>query len=138
MGYRSDVAYTIRFKEKEDFALFIAEAKAQEYGQALEECLVDDKRLQINLLATDVKWYSSYEFVKYHSAIIDQARSWCEEADHVEVSQTNELTADLRRYKLGCIFVRVGEDTDDVEEDCHGDYDWDWLRVTRSVVADWD
>jgi hypothetical protein len=27
--------------------------------------------------------------------------------------------------------VRVGENSDDITEECFGEYDWDWVRVHR-------
>lgn len=139
MGYRSDVAYTIRFKKPEHFALFIAEAKAQEYGdRALSECQIDDSSLRIDFHALDVKWYDTYDDVQCHMNLIDQAREWVNAADYAEVGKHGALRADVQLYKLGYIFARVGEDTQDIEEECGGDYDWDWLSVKRSLNADWD
>ena len=139
MGYRSDVAYTIRFKKPEHFALFIAEAKSKDYGApALAECAVDHTKLQINFYAEGVKWYESYNDVQWHEELLQQARDWCETDEHNHTRQTGDTTyMEIGAYKLGWILTRVGENTDDITEDCGGEYDWDWVRVSRQVVVDW-
>jgi hypothetical protein len=35
------------------------------------------------------------------------------------------------------MFVRVGEESDDVEQKYGGDYDYGWLDVHRSISRDW-
>lgn len=133
MGYRSDVAYTIRFKTEEAYRLFILEAKAKpetagcfrndeaHYDEA--EC--DDKRLRIDFRANDVKWYPSYSDVMMHTALLMQADSWCGEDE--------EKSLDRSGYRLGYAFVRVGEDDNDIETKYGGDSAYDWLYVSRTI-----
>ena len=136
MGYRSDVAYTIRFNEPEHMALFIAEALSKDYGKpALAECMVDHKKLQINFNAESVKWYESYPDVKCHDDLVSQAKDWCDTDDHLINLEGGASGTD--HYKLGYIFIRIGENSDDVQEDFGGEYDWDWMRVSRQIVTDW-
>ena len=61
MGYRSDVAYTIRFTSDHDtnnvqaFYTFLAEAKTDPHcAVALSEVEVDEKRQRFTYSATDV------------------------------------------------------------------------------------
>jgi hypothetical protein len=137
MGYRSDVAYTIRFtsdhdeNNKQSFFTFLAEAKSkaataacftEETGQ-WSEFEVDEKRLRINFAADDVKWYESYPDVQCHEALLDLAAEWVNDEDN------NSGIA----YK----FVRIGEDDDDIEQKEGGDVDWDWLQVERTIRQDW-
>lgn len=143
MGYRSDVAYTIRFKDVDTMTLFITEAKTKGLQAALNECDIrQDKHLdrcRINFVVGSYKWYDSYDEVKAHTALIALARDWCETDRHEYARRMGDdtyITGD--GYKLGFIFVRVGEDLSDCEEDCDGDSDWDWLRVERRVVTDWE
>ena len=137
MGYRSDVAYTIRFKQPEHMALFIAEALSKDYGKgALDECKIDHPKMQINFHAEGVKWYDSYPEVQQHEALISQASDWCDSAEHQNVKEGG-LGYEGATYKLGYIFIRIGENSDDVQEDFGGEYDWDWMRVSRQIVTDW-
>ena len=85
MGYRSTVAYTIRFTPiitmesengedvrecKASFYTFLAEAKVKHSSAFSEEfgVVVDEDNMAINFLAEDVKWYEDYEDVKEHTA----------------------------------------------------------------------
>ena len=135
MGYRSDVAYTIRFNSdhdennKQSFFTFLAEAKARAATAAcfLErewvEFRIDEARFRINFVADGVKWYESYEDVKCHEALIDLASEWASDADN--------------NSGIGYMFVRVGEENDDVEQKYGGEYDHGWVDVHRSISRDW-
>ena len=137
MGYRSEVAYTIRFTSDHDennrqsFFTFLAEAKSkaatapcftEETGQ-WSEFEVDEKRFRINFNAEGVKWYESYEDVKCHEALIDLAAEWVNDEDN--------------NSSIAYVFVRIGEQNDDIEEKEGGDYDYDWIQVNRSISRDW-
>ena len=143
MGYRSEVAYTIRFiptnddfeaqhkiDAKESFYTFLAEAKAntetslafdwmwnKERGDGM---VIDENNLSINFTASHVKWYSDYPDVKCHEKLFELAEEWEEDNDYI-----------------GGVFVRVGESNDDVVEECFGTGDYDWLSVTREINKDW-
>ena len=76
MGYRSDVAYTIRFVDDHDtnneqsFYTFLAEAKANpQCAIALAEVEIDTKRQRFNFSAEGVKWYENYPEVISHKSI---------------------------------------------------------------------
>lgn len=136
MGYRSDVAYTIRFKKAEDYHLFILEAKANPEtagcfppndGSHFEECELDAERLRIDFKAQDVKWYESYPDVQMHEKLIDQAQEWTKEP-------IRESTGTFGYYRLGYVFVRVGEDDHDVVRKEGGNNSYDWLHVRREIV----
>jgi hypothetical protein len=144
MGYRSDVAYTIRFnsdhdeKNKQSFYTFLAEAKAR---AATAPCFshgegfwggnsdggfeVDEARYRINFSAQDVKWYTDYPDVKCHEALIELADEWASDSNGENVSG------------IAYSFVRIGEESNDIEEKNGGDYDWGWLQVSRSIERDW-
>jgi len=140
MGYRSDVAYTIRFnsdhdeENKQSFYTFIGEAKAKAAtaGCFTEEqknwhggngFIVDEGRLRINFSADNVKWYPDYDDVKCHEALIELASEWANDEDN--------------HSEIAYMFIRIGEQTDDIEERCGGDCDWDWVQVNRSIIRDW-
>lgn len=142
MGYRSDVAYTIRFvyykhpdrddiedkkRCEESFYTFIAEAKANEDTASCfsEEDsnvfkVLEDK-LEIRFHAEDVKWYEDYPDVKRHEALISLSKSWTDDNDCI-----------------GGAFARVGEDTTDIVEEVWGNADYSWISIARSVCVDWE
>jgi hypothetical protein len=143
MGYRSMVAYTIRFTPipdpqavdgaeyadafdvkqcKASFYTFLAEAKSKFSGCFTEEfgVKVDEFNFALNFFADHVKWYEDYEDVKAHNALQDLAKSWADENKHI-----------------GGIFMRIGEEMDDIVEEAWGEHDWEWLSIRREIVADW-
>ena len=131
MGYRSSVAYTIRFVSDDDrlntqsFYTFIAEAKSKEACRAaLEECDVDENKLQINYHVEDVKWYDNYSHVDNHMKLIELA------------NDTIETYEDLKEC-IGYVFARVGENDDDTEWRANGESDINWLWVKREIIKDW-
>ena len=145
MGYRSSVAYTIRFTAqsngvdsptdeelkqcKASFYTFLAEAKSKLSGVFSDTGLtVDEANMAINFFADHVKWYESYPDVQVHEDLISLSKEWAEETS-VPFKGNNE--------NIGGIFVRIGEEMDDIIEEEWGEADWDWLGIRRSIVADW-
>jgi hypothetical protein len=137
MGYRSTVAYTIRFTGDEDtvckhgFYTFLAEAKVK-FPSAIsdEDMTIDEKNFALNFFADDVKWYEDFEDVKCHMGLLQLAQSWVDEVD-----EKNGKT--VGNEEIGGIFVRVGESSDDITEEGFGEHSWDWVGVSRQVVVDW-
>jgi hypothetical protein len=144
MGYRSTVAYTIRFgtpsydkpEEKEDpedakrsFYTFLAEAKANVntalcFSEQEDEVFkVLEDKLEIRFFAEGVKWYESYPDVACHEALIELSKSWADD--------------DTSNPYIGGAFARVGEDTNDNVEEIWGQGEYSWVGVNRSVYADW-
>ena len=144
MGYRSTVAYTIRFTPipdpqavdgaeyadafdvkqcKESFYTFLAEAKVK-FSGALEDSgmNIDESNMAINFLAYDVKWYESYEDVKVHEDLVQLSKEW----------------VDMENKHIGGIFMRIGEEMDDMVEEGWGEHDWDWMRIHRQIEVDWE
>ena len=113
MGYRSDVAYVIRFKdcaERDTFVQLVNNKNDRWMSEALSECDYEHKeRPLITFSEESQKWYESYPDVRAHHDLIDYA---------LEVFQAT----------TGYRFVRVGEDQGDVEineggEDCSDLYE---------------
>ena len=72
MGYRSDVAYAIRFKNKEHRIRFMA-AQAVDVWIKLEDfSLIDDETVLLSY--EHVKWYPEYEDVIAHTRLLDEAK----------------------------------------------------------------
>ena len=133
MGYRSDVAYTIRFTDDHDtnnvqsFYTFLAEAKSKpECAIALSEVVVSNKHQAFYFTANDVKWYESFPDVASHHALIDLAKDWAQGAHEGKLHCT-----------IGVVFVRIGENNDDIEEIMDGHYGYDWITVRRELNTDW-
>jgi hypothetical protein len=144
MGYRSTVAYTIRFiprhspdtddiveerKAKATFYTFLAEAKAKEttalcFSEQEDEVFkVLEDKLEIRFFAEGVKWYESYPDVACHEALIELSKSWADD--------------DTSNPCIGGAFARVGEDANDNVEEIWGQGEYSWVGVNRSVYADW-
>jgi hypothetical protein len=144
MGYRSSVAYTIRFtpipdpqavdgaeyadafdvKEcKESFYTFLAEAKVKYLGAVNDECTkIDESNMAINFLVDNVKWYEDYEDVKVHESLIQLSKDW----------------VDMENKHIGGIFMRIGEEMDDIVQEGWGEHDWDWMDIARTINVDWE
>jgi hypothetical protein len=138
MGYRSTVAYTIRFtptpsnnvdspteeevnKCKESFYTFLAEAKVKLSGAFTDGAVVYESDMAINFQCEDVKWYEDYEDVKVHEALIQLSKDW----------------ADMENNHIGGIFMRIGEELDDMVQEGWGEHDWEWMGIRREIVCDW-
>ena len=132
MGYRSEVAYRIVVRDKVILNEVIA--KVMMLGgtvcQALRECeievgVIDQDGVEtpaecyINFFTSDAKWYPDYQDVMGHHALMDKIVEWYPD--------------DSAWY-----FLRIGEESDDVEENHDGDSDlvdyvWDGMHVVRSL-----
>jgi hypothetical protein len=123
MGYRSEVAYRIGFRDKKILNEFIA--KVMVLGghecDALKECSLeeDGDKWFVNFYASDVKWYEGYEDVEGHTRMYKLAVEW---------------------YPDDCAyqFLRVGESDDDSQSDTDGADDitdcvWDDFRIVRYI-----
>jgi hypothetical protein len=142
MGYRSTVAYSIRFipesydkaeeptdidRAKATFFTFLAQAKANEEtaGAFLDEDLkVDEGKLAIYFFADCVKWYESYPDVMCHEALMDLSKEWADDGD-------------CSNPYIGGAFARIGEEMEDNIEECWGQGDYDWIAVHRTMSCDW-
>ena len=93
MGYRSDVAYTIRFKNKEHRIRFMATAALNPEIELKDFALMDAETVLLSY--ESVKWYDDYDWVKAHVQLLEDAK------------------------EQGCAweFARVGEEAGDTEQD---------------------
>lgn len=126
MGYRSDVAYIIQFEDSEamgQFITYVAGHEDKALFKALRECMVDFDNYKINFFGDSVKWYPSYPDVKAHTDLMHLV--YLEDTPFFE-------RCDFR-------FIRIGEETEDIEEDCScGAFDPDDLYVQRSIDTPFD
>lgn len=93
MGYRSDVAYCIRFRTREHRIGFMAAQALDPEIDLKEFKLVDDTTILLSY--DEVKWYDDYDWVKAHKRLLEDAK------------------------EQGCAwtFCRVGEETGDIDQD---------------------
>lgn len=142
MGYRSEVAYKIRMNQNKEanetdeeykakFKQFIMELKAnpetelalrdyedEEYIEYAESMYIDYKSCEMVYHHTGLKWYSEYESVKSHHAIMEHATTW----------NNDEWEG---RFDVG--FARVGEEQDDIETEYHGNEGYDLVYTSTSI-----
>jgi len=134
MGYRSLVAYTIRFvgdddkKNEQSFSTFLAEAKSKipalwagKEGSINEWLEIDMTKWQFNFHTPhDIKWYPDYDEVKAHEALWDLAREFNEDNNTI----------------VGQMFI-VGEEADDINQRAFGELEDDYIRLNREITCDW-
>ena len=123
MGYRSEVAYAIQFKDADALKEFVGlHAINEDTRQALNECeLSNDDQPALLFKAEDVKWYDSYEEVQAHNKLLDSV---------------DEAFSDRAGYH----FLRIGEDDDDNEQKDGGHRElipWDAFSFRRFIEIEW-
>lgn len=119
MGYRSDVAYVIKFdsiEQRDAFVTLMHAKNDKQITEALSEvghaCKTDPI---ITASFESVKWYDSYPDVQAHHTLMEDAHNL---------------------YDAGYRFVRVGEDANDVEiDDCdeQGRDLWEYVDPVTSI-----
>lgn len=117
MGYRSDVTYIIECASTEEKEKFVALAMLNDtYKQALDECKhVKDNTPYLIGEFSDVKWYEDFEDVQCHMKLLQ----------HID---------ELDDKNVNARFVRIGEETDDIEDNAYGPNGWDVeLYVSRVI-----
>lgn len=128
MGYRSKVIYAI-VAPKETMISFLVAAKLSDpiIGSAIDEMRLMAWGNTHSIIAqdfSDVKWYEDYDDVKSHTAFWNYA---------------DENHEDLKIYGR---FVRVGEESDDVEIKSFGDgddiYDLADVSIDINTSIDFD
>jgi hypothetical protein len=118
MGYRSDVAYVIKFKDIAQRDAFVGLMMAKNDAnitQAIEETEHDDTEDPIiTFKVGDVKWYDSYPDVQVH---------------HQMMRDATEL------YEAEWRFVRIGEEQTDIEvlEEGHEFALWEYVDPVSSI-----
>ena len=135
MGYRSLVAYTIRFvgdhdtQNEQSFSTFLAEAKSKIPAlwaggkDSINEWLeINMEKWQFNFYTPyDIKWYPDYKEVKAHMALWDLAREFSEDSECFVVGQ----------------YIEIGENEDDVTKKEFGEPEEDYISLSRQIICDW-
>ena len=121
MGYRSEVAYVIVFEtvDKRDTFVELMRAKNDEHiNTALKEVKALIGGREITFHECQVKWYDGYPEVGAHDQLMRNARDLFDAATR---------------------FIRIGEETDDIEDLVDDDPDWstgevyELMDVYRSI-----
>ena len=117
MGYRSDVAYVIRFEtaeQRDTFVELVKHRNDEHWTDAINECETNYEQPIITFETSDVKWYDSYVDVQAHHAMMEWAV---------------ELYPDA-----GWRIIQLGEDG---QEQCDqgGECDdlWDYLYTSHAI-----
>ena len=119
MGYRSDVAYVIRFgtvEQRDTFIELVNHRNDKHLKQALTECETNYEQPLITFFIENVKWYPDYPEVKAHDQLMEWAVELYEEAG----------------YRM----VQVGEDGQEEEDqggDCDDLYDYIYTRHSLEI-----
>jgi hypothetical protein len=115
MGYRSEVAFAIKFPTAEQRDAFTAVIKLAAEPTELV-CLAEytnyDEQTYTGYF-DNVKWYPDYDDVKAHHMLMERA---------------------VEDHDASYRFIRIGEEYDDLEEQHRGeDVPWDVIELHRSV-----
>ena len=137
MGYRSEVVIIVQMDDNDeesvrDWHLFIAELKAfSKCDSAMSELMngdkhgglgadngIDMKNCSLYVHFGDVKWYDTDEWVQSFNRIFGIASHYCDSDD----------------FNMSACFLRVGEETNDVVEECYGDMGYELGYISRPTI----
>lgn len=121
MGYRSDVAYVIKFDDietRDNFVTLMLAKNDKWITQALDECEYGyDEDPVITFETQSVKWYTSYDDVKAH---------------HLMMREAVEIYGEEKGGRFR--FIAVGEDGQEEfdEDDSNGDL-YEYITTIHEV-----
>ena len=137
MGYRSEVVIAVQMDNNDEesvknWHLFIAELKADPkcdmamkdlmngkngYGADNDEG-IDMKNCSLYVSFDDVKWYDTDKWVQSYNRIIGKASHYCDDP----------------KFGMSACFLRVGEDTTDIVQECYGDMGHDLAYISTPYI----
>jgi hypothetical protein len=146
MGYRSEVGYVIQFEpdikwadsvtdEQKDitgkdlFNIFLNDAKNNPltklaFDEADDDFSLDEDKLRIKFYADHAKWYESFDDVACHEKLLELVD------EYIDAQENNEK---FRKVSISYGFVRIGEETEDIDSR-YGGYDgYDLIYPTRGI-----
>ena len=146
MGYRSEVGYAIRFNKDiewtdhatdEDkkltgadiFNTFLTEAKSNDdtklcFDENESPLEIDKERLLFKFYVDDWKWYDDYEEVQCHERLLELAE------EYIDAQNNNQA---MRNLTISWGFIRIGEETEDIDTKYGGDDGYSLLYPLRSI-----
>ena len=116
MGYRSDVAYVIRFatEEQRDTFVELVKHRNDDWTQAILECETNYEQPIITFETSDVKWYEDYADVRAHHEMMEWSVELYPEA--------------------GWRIIQLGEDgQEELTQGGECDDLWDYLYTSHSL-----
>ena len=119
MGYRSNVVMYLEGKAVPAVlaAMRMDPEYAGQYAERIDEVVVNEEGFY--LAFSDVKWYDDYEDVAWYNRLYALAEEMYDE----------DTSLDLRG-----MFLRIGEDSEDVVEQFFGgNIDWDTAQIYRTI-----
>ena len=146
MGYRSEVAYGVRVDEvnlgenatEEEknlsadgiFLLMLTEMQGDEVAKKCfdstneinDYLTINKENRSIKFYADSLKWYDNYKDVKAHERLYEIMEEYAE-----------QYGSETMNNPVSCAFIRIGEETDDVEERGGGYDPWNIMYVSRSI-----
>ena len=96
MGYRSDVAYVIRFgtvDQRDTFIELVNHRNDKHLKQALIECETNYDQPIITFFIENVKWYPDYPEVKAHDQLMEWAVEFCADGGWAAPADQDEADA---------------------------------------------
>ncbi|QDP55829.1 MAG: hypothetical protein Tp1100SUR639781_42 [Prokaryotic dsDNA virus sp.] len=136
MGYRSEVCIAVQMDDNDkesvrNWHLFIAELKSDpKCDMAMRELMngkkheelgengIDMKNCSLYVHFQDVKWYDTDEWVQSYNCIIGKASHYCEDD----------------KFGMSACFLRVGEETSDLVEECYGDMGYNLACISKPYI----
>jgi hypothetical protein len=104
MGYRSDVAYIIKFKSDDDRSKYIEHLRSMKDSKiesALNEVALSISEPTITFSAESVKWYDAFDDVKAHRTIYRESEHFGGIYRCIEVGEDGMTNCDaLDDYEL--------------------------------------
>ena len=142
MGYRSEVVISIQMdntdeKSVKDWHLFIAELKANaDCANAIDMLTgkppnwidkggIDMENCSLLAYWENTKWYDDYDEVKSFRKILDLAQ------EYIESNATNKSEM---KHSMSATFKRVGEESNDIEEESYGEFGYSLAYITVPVI----
>lgn len=119
MGYRSEVSFVIVFQDvklRNDYVNLVHAKKDEKLTEALEDCYIPSKQPIIFWHDTEWKWYDGFPDVEARKTLFNWAYELYGEYDEV-----------------GYKFVRIGEETGDVDEEERGAIEWEELYSVTTI-----
>lgn len=123
MGYRSEVAYVIKFGDQEKLDTFVALQLTKANG-LVNESLKELRQIETTgdmqylfFYAADVKWYDDYADVQVHHKFMEEAVEMFDDC--------------------AWVFLRCGEQADDIQEEADGEDGWDlcdFITISRPTI----
>ena len=120
MGYRSDVAYVIRFEtagQRDTFVELVKHRNDEHWTEAINDCETNYEEPIITFEVESVKWYDSFDEVRAHDALMEWA---------VELYPN-----------AGFRIVQIGEDgAEETNEGGNDDDLYDYIHTSHALNTD--